>query len=135
MIRNSKILKILLVIAIGLFATACIAPTPTPQASVEFRDDYKSEAYDSFEDGLNNFSHNALIGAHNSLVALANSDYIPDLKGSQKDYYDGICLVFDMLKLEMTVIAEISALKPNDAVAKALHLLNGVRYEEDGGAV
>ena len=113
MIRNSKTLKALLVIALGLFFTACTAPTPTPQTSIEFREDYKATVYDSFEDGLNNFSHNAIIGVHNSLAALANSDYMLGLKGSQKDYYDGVCLMFDMLKLEMSVIAEISALKPN----------------------
>lgn len=132
MFKVSKIYKILILIMVGLLVTACGAePTATPD-KIELRDDYKEAVYDSFEDGLNNFSHNALIDVHNSLAELANSDYMVDLKGSQKDYYDGICLAFDMLKLEMSVIAEISALKPNadypDTASGALMVSGGDGY-------
>lgn len=113
MFRVSKIYRILILIMLVLFVTACgTEPTATPEKP-ELRDDYKEAVYDSFEEGLNNFSHNALIDVHNSLAALANSDYMVDLKGAQKDHYDGISIAFDMLKLEMSVIAEISALKSN----------------------
>lgn len=67
--------------------------------------------YNTFEDGVGNFSFNAMLFVENEIKNLENSQYIANMSKEQTAYYDELLLLGKMLKLDLSVINEINLLE------------------------
>lgn len=71
------------------------------------------EVYNTFEDGVGNFSFNAMLFVENAIKDLENSRYISNMTKEQTAYYEELLLLGKMLKLDLSVINEINLLETN----------------------
>lgn len=69
--------------------------------------------YNTFENGVGNFSFNAMLFVENAIKDLENSKYIANMNKEQTSYYEDLLLLGKMLKLDLSVINEINLLETN----------------------
>lgn len=90
---------------------ANLSPTPSNNTVFSTPAPY---IYNTFEDGVGNFSFNAMLFVETAIHDLENSSYIGNMTKEQTSYYSELLLLGKMLKLDLSVINEINLLEKNE---------------------
>lgn len=101
------------VLFLGVILPGCdTIPSPIPSDNTVSATPAPS-IYNTFEDGVGNFSFNAMLFVENAIKDLEKSKYIANMDKEQTAYYEELLLLGKMLKLDLSVINEISLLETN----------------------